>query len=146
VNDVFEEALLRFFRRSWPPLRDQLDGFGRRAADAVRPEPPLFMQTLNGDVVTGVVILERGQALAFLGIRHARTPRSSPHHHYPHYDDEPLPTDTEDRTGLDVVSTDGRLHARHAAALEAPFFFWKEYPCEYKVKYSVPRTSRRGAC
>ena len=36
--------------------------------------------------------------------------------------------DTDDRTGLDVVSTDGRLHVRHAAASEAPFFFWKKVP------------------
>jgi hypothetical protein len=39
------------------------------------------------------VILDRGQAVAFVGTRHARASRAPPYHHprYPHeVDDEPL--------------------------------------------------------
>jgi hypothetical protein len=93
VTDILEEALLAFWRRIWPPLRHRIEDLLEHAADVVRPEPPLYMQTLDGDVVTGIVVLDRGQAVGFLGTRVPRASRASPHPHqrYPNEsDDEPL--------------------------------------------------------
>jgi hypothetical protein len=91
VTDVVEEALLRLWRQVWPPLRRDILAFLERTADMVRPDPPLYMRTLDGETVTGIVILERGQAVAFLGTRHPAASRPPPHHRYPNdFDDEPL--------------------------------------------------------
>jgi hypothetical protein len=90
---TLEEALLQFWKRAWPPLRRRIDSLFERAADVVRPDPPLYMQTLDGDTVTGIVVLERGQAVAFLGTRHPRAARTSGHHQYPNdpfREDDPL--------------------------------------------------------
>jgi hypothetical protein len=97
VIEVLEEALLCLWRRIWPPVRRRIEDVFERAGDVLRPEPPLYLVTLDGDVVTGIVVLDRGQAMAFLGTRHPRASRASPsHHHQPHhrypneFDDEPL--------------------------------------------------------
>ena len=92
MTDAVEEALLRLWRRVWPPIRRRIRAFFERAADAVRPDPPLYMRTLDGETVTGIVILERGQAVAFLGIRHPAASRGPPQHPYRYpdaFDDEP---------------------------------------------------------
>ena len=91
MTDVVEEALLRFWRQVWPPLRRDILAFLECTADVVRPDPPIYMRTLDGETVTGIVILERGQAVAFLGARHPAASRAPPQHRYPNdFDDEPL--------------------------------------------------------
>jgi hypothetical protein len=54
---------------SWPRIAPQVEVAARVIADAVRPEPPMSLRTLDGELVTGLVVLNRGQALLFIGIR-----------------------------------------------------------------------------
>ena len=92
TGDPIEEALLSLWRRAWPPIRRCLRALLERAADVVTPEPPMSIRTLDGEILTGILIVDRGQAVAFLGTRHPATSRAPPHPHRPHdyYDDEPL--------------------------------------------------------
>lgn len=46
-----------------------MDAFFERVRDAVRPDPPITLVTLDGAVLTGLIVLERGQGLAFIGTR-----------------------------------------------------------------------------
>ncbi len=89
--DPIEEALLGIWKRVWPPIRRRLRALFERAADVVRPDPPMTVRTLDGEILTGILIVDRSQVLAFLGTRSA-APRAAPHQHRPHdyYDDEPL--------------------------------------------------------
>ncbi len=87
-----EEALLSIWKRIWPPIRRRLRAIFERAADVVRPDPPMTVRTLDGEILTGILIVDRGQVLAFLGTRQPAASRAPPHQHRPHdyYDDEPL--------------------------------------------------------
>ncbi len=87
------DAILALIEWGWPRLRQQTDALLGQVAEAVRPSPPITLVSLDGrEVLTGIVVLDRGQAIAFLGTRHPATSRAPPHHQYPneYYDDEPL--------------------------------------------------------
>jgi len=90
--DPIEEALLSIWKRIWPPIRRRLRAIFERAADVVRPDPPMTVRTLDGEILTGILIVDRGQVRAFLGTRQPAASRAPPHQHRPHdyYDDEPL--------------------------------------------------------
>jgi len=66
----------------------------------------MTVRTLDGEILTGVLIVDRGQVLAFLGTRHPATSRASPHHQRPHeyYDDEPLWNRHGHATRIDLSS------------------------------------------
>jgi hypothetical protein len=50
--------------------------------EAVRPNPPMTIRTLDGYTVTGMLVADRGQVLVFVG---TRVPMQQPRY----YDDEP---------------------------------------------------------
>jgi len=97
LTHALGDALLALIEWGWPRLRQQTGALLERVGDAVRPSPPMTLVSLDGrEVLTGVVVLDRGQAIAFLGTRHPATSRAPPPHQYPHerdrheFDDEPL--------------------------------------------------------
>jgi hypothetical protein len=74
---------------SFARVGPRLERFFERVADVVRPDPPMGIRTLDGQLLTGVVIVDRGQVIAFLGSRQSAPPSSPPWRPYDH-DEEPL--------------------------------------------------------
>ena len=90
--EILEEALLSLWRRVWPPVRRRIEGVFERAADVLRPDPPMRIRTLDGEILTGVLVVDRGQVICCLCTGGPAASRAPPHQHRPHdyYDDEPL--------------------------------------------------------
>ena len=81
------DALVALLDWGSPRLRDRLESSLERVAEYVRPDPPISIVTLDGQVLTGVLVADRGQVLAFLGTRQPCT--SSRHTSGFAFDDEP---------------------------------------------------------
>jgi hypothetical protein len=64
------DAIVGLFEWSWPRVAPKLEAVLAIVGDAVRPDPPITIRTLDGAALTGVLIVDRGQVLAFLGSRH----------------------------------------------------------------------------
>jgi hypothetical protein len=72
------EALLQLVQFVWPSVAPQIGHFAEKVADVVRPDPPFTLQTPEGEVVTGILVLDRGHVLLFIGTRQSRPPVSRP--------------------------------------------------------------------
>jgi hypothetical protein len=86
---ILGDALVAFLDWTWPSLK-----FGEifdSVADAVRPDPPMSLHTLDGQVVTGVAVIDRGQVIAFIG---TRQPVSASHPWRSHRDEPPYDDDS----------------------------------------------------
>ena len=78
LTSAIGEALLQLVQFVWPTVAPQLGQLAERVADVVRPDPPFTLQTPEGEVVTGLVVLDRGQVLLFVGSRQPRQPAPKP--------------------------------------------------------------------
>ena len=72
LTSAIGDALLQLVQFVWPAAAPRVEHFARQVADAVRPDPPFTLQTEDGEVITGFVILDRGNALFFFGTRQPR--------------------------------------------------------------------------
>jgi hypothetical protein len=72
LTSAIGEALLQLVQFVWPSAAPQIGHFAERVADVVRPDPPFSLQTPDGEVVTGILVLDRGQVLLFIGTRQPR--------------------------------------------------------------------------
>jgi hypothetical protein len=101
LTTAIGEAILGLAQFVWPSALTDVKELGEIVADAVRPDPPLTLQTPDGQVVTGLVVLDRGRALLFFGVRQAPTAKpayQAPERHFPEHgyperrydDDQPL--------------------------------------------------------
>lgn len=63
------DALSSFLDLSWPEMRPEVGRAAERLAVALRPDPPFEVYTSNGEVVTGLLVAERGRVLLFVGQR-----------------------------------------------------------------------------
>jgi hypothetical protein len=95
LTTLIGDAFVLFYEWAWPRVAPRLEDIADRVADAVRPDPPMIVRTLAGEILTGFVVVDAGRVLAFLGTRAGPTP--APPHGYgctprhPQYDDgEPL--------------------------------------------------------
>ena len=66
LTSAIGEALLQLVQFVWPSAAPQIGRFAERVADVVRPDPPFSLHTSDGEVVTGIVVLDRGRASALL--------------------------------------------------------------------------------
>ena len=65
------DALVNLLEWSWPRLRPSARQMFERVADAVRPDPPLRLCSIDGrESLTGVAVMNRGEVLGFVGWRH----------------------------------------------------------------------------
>jgi hypothetical protein len=87
LSGAIGDAFVALLDWSWPRIAPQVELAARVIADAVRPEPPMSMRTLDGELVTGLVVLNRGQALLFIGIREQGSPVLHPPQRDPYEDD-----------------------------------------------------------
>ncbi len=86
LSALLGDALISFVDWVWPKVAPRARRVLEHVVDAVRPDPPMTIRTLDGFTVTGVLVADRGQVLVFLGTR-LPVPATQPQ--YP-YDDEPL--------------------------------------------------------
>jgi hypothetical protein len=69
LTNSIGEALLSFVQVVWPDAAPQVRHFAETVGGAVRPNPPFTLQCPDGQTVTGLVILDHGRALLFVGTR-----------------------------------------------------------------------------
>jgi hypothetical protein len=83
------DALISFLDWAWPRVAPRLEDILDSIADAVRPDPPMSLHTLDGQVVTGIAVIDRGQVIAFVGTRQPAASRTwRPHRDEAPYDDD----------------------------------------------------------
>ncbi len=87
LNTAVGDALLGLLELGQPMLRPGVRRVLSRVAEAVRPGPPITLHTLDGHVLTGIAVMDRGQAIAFLGSRHPAPTASA--RSQSNYHDEP---------------------------------------------------------
>lgn len=71
LSTAFGNAIVAVFEWTWPRVAPRIHAVAERLAELVLPDPPMTVRTLDGEILTGVLIVDRGQVLAFLGSRHA---------------------------------------------------------------------------
>ena len=98
VTSAIGDALLTTLEWAWPKVRSGADVL-ERLVQAAKPEPPMIMRTMDGEIVTGLVVLNRGQVLIFVGVREPSTystsapqPPARPQPQRPMYPDDDLPS------------------------------------------------------
>jgi hypothetical protein len=88
---VLGDALISFLDWAWPRVAPRLEEIFESVAEAVRPDPPMSLHTLDGQVVTGVAVIDRGQVIAFVG---TRQPVSASHPWRTHREEPPFDDDS----------------------------------------------------
>ncbi len=84
MTSAIGDALLGAAEWAWPRLRSGADVF-ERLVQAATPEPPRTLRTIDGELVTGLAVMNRGQVLIFVGVREHATsstraaPAPAPH-------------------------------------------------------------------
>jgi hypothetical protein len=82
LRDPLHDVLLDFLRQLGRAARPRLEATLEDIADLLRPHPPMSLRTMDGEILTGVVVVDRGRVIAFLGTRSAPPPltqfRSAP--------------------------------------------------------------------
>jgi hypothetical protein len=78
------DALIALVDWAWPRVSFRVDEWVEKVAEAVRPDPPMTIRTLDGLVLTGLLVADRGQVILFIGTRAPpssgfRSPRPDPH-------------------------------------------------------------------
>jgi hypothetical protein len=63
------DALLSFVEWAVPRISSRVDEWIEKIGDVVRPDPPMSVRTMDGLVLTGLLVVDRGQAVLFIGTR-----------------------------------------------------------------------------
>jgi hypothetical protein len=50
-------------------VRSTIDEVLGEVAEVVRPKPPMTIRTTDGETVTGLLVVDRGEVILFLGVR-----------------------------------------------------------------------------
>ncbi len=66
------DALVALIEWTWPQIGSRLEPMFERVGEFVRPDPPISIRTLDGELLTGLIVTDRGQVLVFLGTRTAQ--------------------------------------------------------------------------
>jgi hypothetical protein len=83
LTHAIGEALLELVELVWPAAAPHVERVARQVAEAVRPDPPFTVTTQDGEVLTGIVVLDHGRAVFFFGSRNVGAPK--PAHQAPAY-------------------------------------------------------------
>ncbi len=67
--DAIGDALISLVEWAAPRLSYRVDELLERVADTVRPDPPMTIRTIDGLLLTGLVVCDAGQVILFLGTR-----------------------------------------------------------------------------
>jgi hypothetical protein len=82
------DALVALIEWTWPHLTSRLEPMLERVGEFVRPDPPISIRTLDSELLTGLIVADRGQVLLFVGTRttlqgSVHTDRRDPSPRYP---------------------------------------------------------------
>lgn len=69
LTTAIGEALPSFVQVAWPTAAPQVRRFAETVFEAVKPNPPFRLHCHDGQTATGLVILDHGRALLFVGTR-----------------------------------------------------------------------------
>ena len=69
LSALIGDALVTFFDGLWPKLEPRARRVFEHVVEAIRPDPPMTLRTMDGMTFTGVVVADRGQVLVFIGTR-----------------------------------------------------------------------------
>jgi hypothetical protein len=89
LSTAIGDALLSLVEFVWPEAIPQVEELARRVTDIARPDPPFTLQTPDGQVLTGLVVLDCGRALLFIGTRQPAAARTAYRPPERGYEDEP---------------------------------------------------------
>lgn len=92
LSGLLGDAVVALFDWAWPRFSSHLGKFAERVAEAVLPDPPMSIRTIEGEIVTGLLVVDRGTVLIFVGTRAGRviTPPPNPPYRTDPFDGEPL--------------------------------------------------------
>jgi hypothetical protein len=94
LTSAIGDALLAVVEWAAPRMSVRIEDWFEKIGDVVRPDPPLSVRSLEGHLLTGILILDRGQALLFLGTRVPSSGGCAPTGHDPRtrrYNDGSIP-------------------------------------------------------
>lgn len=99
LSSAFGEALVTLFDWAWPSARSTFDEVLEDVAEIVKPKPPMSIRTTDGETVTGLLVVDRGDVILFLGVREQGrssiiTPAPAPRQRSP-FDDPELWRDVD---------------------------------------------------
>jgi hypothetical protein len=63
------DALIALIDFAWPRAGRRVEELLEKVANVVRPDPPMTIRTLDGDILTGLLVADRGQVVLFIGTR-----------------------------------------------------------------------------
>ena len=69
LSHAVGDALVALLDWAWPKIESRVDAVLESVADAVRPQPPMTIRTLSGEILTGLLVADRGQVVLFVGTR-----------------------------------------------------------------------------
>jgi hypothetical protein len=69
LNEAIGDALLSLVEWVAPRLSFRVDDWVEKVAETVRPDPPMTIRTLDGLVLTGLLVCDAGQVILFIGTR-----------------------------------------------------------------------------
>jgi hypothetical protein len=77
------DALIALIDWAWPRVGSRVDDLLEKVAEAVRPDPAMTIRTLDGLVLTGLLVCDAGRVILFIGTRAPASngytsPRSDP--------------------------------------------------------------------
>ena len=93
LTEAVGDALVAFVDWAWPRGGDRASLLLDKLAETLRPDPPLTIRSHDGQLLTGLLVADRGHVLLFIGTRAtAPTPLPSPHEHPARrYQDDAIP-------------------------------------------------------
>ena len=114
LADAIGAALLSLVEWAAPRLTSRVDEWVDKVAEAVRPDPPMTIRTLDDFVLTGLLVCDAGRVIMFIGTRvplsnGAPSPRPQPRDP-PRYDDGSIPLWARDLDRQDVGPIDPYRH------------------------------------
>jgi hypothetical protein len=90
LTDAIGDALLSVIEWAAPRISSRVDEWVEKVAEIVRPDPPMTVRTLDGLVLTGLLVCDAGHVILFIGTRappsngftSPRHESRDPRHHY----------------------------------------------------------------
>ena len=116
LADAIGDALLSLVEWAAPRLTSRVDEWVDKVAEAVRPDPPMTIRTLDDFVLTRLLVCDAGRVIMFIGTRvplsnGAPSPRPQPQPREPQrYDDGSIPLWARDLDRQDVGPIDPYRH------------------------------------
>ena len=77
LSSAIGDAILHLVQFVWPSAAPQFGHVARNLADAVKPDPPFKITGEDGELITGILVVDRGRVLFFVGTRQPAVSRSA---------------------------------------------------------------------